>query len=271
LAVSSVLSAFSSHGAVEHAYEQLVAAILDGVVEDGERLPTEAQLVDTLQVSRPTVREALQMLGQAGMVERRRGRYGGWYVARRQSDRISDALAALVILERISFGEIFEARAMVEATAASLAARRTLRGDLQLMRQAISDSEAAPADAETFTRTNALFHLALVHASGNGVLTIMMSSLRPLIDESLHQITLDAPNIEHANVMHRLILEAIEGGDPERAREAVEIHLNHFRVTMEQAKGNLSEITVSARAAVLGSIRAVQVFEPSNGDGHGHT
>jgi DNA-binding FadR family transcriptional regulator len=247
-----------------------VSAILDGAVTDGERLPTEAQLVDTLQVSRPTVREALQMLGQAGMVERRRGRYGGWYVVRQQSDRIGDAMATLVILERITFGEIFEARAMVEATAASLAARRIPRDDLELMWQAIYDSEAAPEDADTFTRTNALFHLALVHASGNSVLTIMMRSLRPLIDESLHQITLDAPNIRHANMMHRRILEAIEAGDPGRARAAVEEHLNHFRETMEQTKGNLSEITVSARAAVLGGMRAAQVFEPTDGDGHGH-
>jgi DNA-binding FadR family transcriptional regulator len=248
----------------------MAQAILNGEFQEGQRL-TEAQLVDAFQVSRPTVREALRMLGQAGMIERRRGRYGGWFVAHRQTGRIADAMAALVLLERITFDEVFEARVMLEATAAALAARRSPDDDLDFMRQAIADCETAPDDAEAFTHTNALFHLALVHASGNGLLTIMMNSLRPLIDESLHQIILDGKNIRHANMMHQRILDAIESGDPDRARGAVEEHLSHFRGTIEQTRGDLGEITVSAREALLGGIRAAQAFEPWRGDGHGQT
>jgi DNA-binding FadR family transcriptional regulator len=148
--LSNVFIPFLSSGAAEHAYEQLASAILAGKMCNGKRLPTEAQLVDQLGVSRPTVREALRMLGQAGMVERRRGRYGGWYVAQLQSDRISDSIIAMLLLEQISFSELFEARGVLEATAAALAAACRPANDLGLMRQAVEQSEASPEDAEIF-------------------------------------------------------------------------------------------------------------------------
>jgi GntR family transcriptional regulator, transcriptional repressor for pyruvate dehydrogenase complex len=134
---------------------------------NGKRLPAEAQLVDELGVSRPMVREALRMLGQAGMVERRRGRYGGWYVARRQPDGICDSIFAMLLLEQISFSELLEARGLLEATAAALDAVCRPAHELGLMRQAIEQSETIPEDAEMFASTNELFYLALVHASGN--------------------------------------------------------------------------------------------------------
>jgi DNA-binding FadR family transcriptional regulator len=254
------LEAFVPAGAVEHTFQQVSEAILNGGFQDGERL-TEAQLVDAFQVSRPTVREALRMLGQAGMLERRRGRYGGWFVARRQTGQIAEAVAALVLLERITFNEIFEARVMLEATAASHAAHRTPRSDLELMRQAIRQSQAMPDDAEVFTRCNTQFHLTLVRASGNGILTIMLQSLRPLMDETLRQIALDAPYIEQANLMHHHILEAIEAGDPDAARAAVEAHLGQFRGAVEQTRGDLREIRITAREALLGSVQAAYAAE----------
>ena len=110
---------------------------------DGERLPTEAQLVETLQLSRPTVREALRMLGQAGMVERRRGRYGGWFVARRQSDRIADSMTALLLLSRSRFERCSRLAASRGNSRYACGAPR-LAHDLTLMREAIEQSENEP-------------------------------------------------------------------------------------------------------------------------------
>ncbi len=243
------LKPFASTGAVEHAYEQLVSLILTGTMANGKRLPSEAQLVEELHVSRPTVREALRMLGQAGMVEQRRGRYGGWYVARHQSDRISDSMTVLLLLERISFKELFEARSVLEATAAALAARHHQNHNVELMRKAIEQSEAVPDDITVFARANELFHLALVNASRNGVLTIMMNSIQPLVHQSLHEIPIGKAGIGRANEAHRKILGAIAGGDADGAREAVMDHLNSFRRRIEAAKGDLDQIRVPARRA----------------------
>jgi GntR family transcriptional regulator, transcriptional repressor for pyruvate dehydrogenase complex len=250
LGFPNALTPFVTSGAVEHAYDQLMSVILGGAMGDGKRLPTESQLVDQLQVSRPTVREALRMLGQAGMVERRRGRYGGWYVARRQPDRIADSMTVMLLLKQISFRELFEARSVLEATAVALAAHHHSAHDLALMREAIEQSEAAPDDLEVFARTNGLFHLALVHASQNGVLTIMMNSIQPLVDRSLHEITLGAEGIARANLAHRKILAAIADGDANGAREAVIEHLGAFRQRIEASKGNLDQVTVPASVAL---------------------
>jgi GntR family L-lactate dehydrogenase operon transcriptional regulator len=262
---------FVSSGAVEHVYEQLVSAILAGTMADGKRLPTEAQLVEKLQLSRPTVREALRMLGQAGMVERRRGRYGGWYVARHQPDRISDSMTVLFLLEQISFNELFEARSVLEATAAALAARHHRGHDLALMREAIEQSEAAPGDLEVFARTNALFHLALVNASRNGVLTIMMNSIQPLVHHSLGEITLGEAGIARANLAHRKILDVIAAGDANGARDAVMEHLDAFRRRIELAKGDLDQIRVPASVALSKRAPKPRRQRSKKGEGDGHT
>jgi DNA-binding FadR family transcriptional regulator len=270
LGLPGVFTPFVSSGAVEHAYDQLVSVILAAEMSEGARLPTEAQLVDQLRVSRPTVREALRMLGQAGMVERRRGRYGGWYVARRQPDRIADSMTVMLLLEQISFRELFEARSVLEATAAALAAHHRPPHDLALMREAVEQSEAAPDDVDVFARTNGLFHLALVHASRNGVLTIMMNSIQPLVDRSLQEISLGAQGIARANLAHRKILDAISGGDANGARDAVMAHLDAFRQRIEAAKGSLDSITVPASVALPKHAAKTQRQPAKRGDGDGH-
>lgn len=245
------LTPFVSSGAVNHVYQQLLSAILARKLGDNDRLPSEAQLADQLGVSRPTLREALRMLAQAGIVEQRRGRYGGWVLARRESDSIADSFAVLLILERISLNEIFEARSLLEATAAELAAKSPSESHLEAMLKAIEESEASPASAEIFARANGHFHLALANASRNGVLTIMMNSIRPLVDYSLGKITLDEASIARANTAHRKILDAIVARDRDAARQAVLDHLGMFRKRIEEMKGDISEIEVPTELSKL--------------------
>jgi GntR family transcriptional regulator, L-lactate dehydrogenase operon regulator len=238
------LTPFASSGAVNHVYHQLLSAILSRKLGAQDRLPSEAQLSDQLGVSRPTLREALRMLGQAGIVEQRRGRYGGWFLARRESVSISDSIAVLLILERISLREIFEARSLLEATAAELAAKAPSERHIEAMLKAIEESEASPISAKVFAHTNGLFHLALVNASHNGVLTIMMNSIRPLVDYSLGKIQLDEASIARANSAHRKILNAIISGNQELSRLAVIDHLGSFRKRIEETSGDISKIEI---------------------------
>jgi GntR family transcriptional repressor for pyruvate dehydrogenase complex len=245
------LTPFVSSDAVNYVYRQLLSAILARKLGENDRLPSEAQLADQLSVSRPTLREALRMLAQAGIVKQRRGRYGGWVLARRESDSIADSMAVLLILERISLSEIFEARSLLEATAAELASIAPSEHHLAAMLKAIEESEASPSSAEVFARANGYFHLALVNASRNGVLTIMMNSIRPLVDFSLGKITLDEASITRANAAHRKILAAIVARDREAARQAVIDHLGTFRKRIEEMKGNISEIEVPTELSKL--------------------
>lgn len=245
------LTPFASSGAVDHVYQQLLSAILSGKFVVNDKLPSEAHLAEQVGVSRPTLREALRMLAQAGIVEQKRGRYGGWVLARRESDSIADSMAVLLILERISLNEIFEARSLLEATAAELAAKGPSEHHLEAMLKAIEESEASPASAEVFARANAHFHLALVGASHNGVLTIMMDSIRSLVDYSLGKITLDEASIARANAAHRKILEAIIARDCEAARQAVIDHLGSFRKRIEEMKGDISKIEIPTELSKL--------------------
>jgi DNA-binding FadR family transcriptional regulator len=200
-----------------NAFEETVERLLDGIkLGIHDRLPPERELATRLGVSRVTVRDALRELSAAGYVETRRGRSGGTFVIRRPAPPATIGVAELT--DALIF------RRAIETGAAEAAAAAPLRRE---QREALSAALAAAmaADANTYRQADSRLHLAIADASGSASLAASVVDARVRMVDLLDAIPMLEVNLAHSNDQHARIIAAILAGDPERAREAMDEHV----------------------------------------------
>jgi GntR family transcriptional repressor for pyruvate dehydrogenase complex len=217
----AVFRAVRTGNAFEETVERLLEGIKLGVYAPGERLPAERELTSRLGVSRITLREALRELCTAGYVETKRGRFGGTFVIR-QPTPPSLATAARDMGDVLEDALTF--RRVVEAGAADMAARATLS---QRQREELTDCLASVemAGPAGYRAADTRLHLAIADVAGSPLLTASVVQARVRLVDLLNAIPMLVKNLEHANIQHARVVHAILGGDPDRARRAMEEHV----------------------------------------------
>ena len=224
--------------AYEQIADQLRELILSGDLTPGQRLPNEAGLATQFGVSRPTVREALRVLAAEGLVITAKGASGGTYIAKPSVAQITDYLASsMTVLSRaaeITLDEFLEARLLIEAPASRLATERHDEEAIKQMELAIPDDPIALGVDEQFV-FNKDFHLALVAASGNSLLTICSAPVFRVLQADLKRADLNREYHERVNRDHRAILDRIREGDADAAEAEVRAHLDYLRPKYQQA------------------------------------
>lgn len=190
----------------------------------GDRLPPERDLARNLQVSRPSMREALRILQAQGRVEIRHGQ--GTFVAQPQTTR--QLQAALITLD-VGVEELFEMRQVFEIPAAGWAANRRTKEQLRLMRSTLNQlnllAQQVPTDYDVLQKLDAEFHLRIVEAAANRFLNQSVGVLQAMLNTSM-ETTLRLPGrIEESRHDHEEIFAAIESGDAEAAERAAALHI----------------------------------------------
>lgn len=211
--------------AYEETVERLLQAVKLGQVSVGERLPTERELAGALGVSRPTLREAIKALAQAGYVESRRGRSGGTFVLPPQEWR-RDQRDPREIAHDMGSGvtDALLLREVLEPGAAELAARLRPTGPaVTEVRAALALEQSA--DVADYRPADSRLHLAIVSLVGSPSLSAAVSDNRMRINDLLDAIPLLPPNIAHSRAQHVRIVRAVLRGHPEVARAAMAEHL----------------------------------------------
>ncbi len=208
--------------------EQVLTAIIDGQYPPDSALPSEGELAEIGGVSRLTVREAVKALRAQNVVRVVRGR--GTYV--NPPDRWTALEPVVRAASRSASGalseRLIEARRLIENGACELAAtRRTeddladLRRQLELMREA-----AENADTELFVQADIDFHDIVMRASGNLFVPLLFEPFGALLVEGRRE-TSAVPEIRtHALAHHEQVLAALESGNAEAARAAMDGHMN---------------------------------------------
>lgn len=200
--------------------EQLRAEIRSGRWPVGQRIPTEPELTELTGTGRNTVREGVQALVHAGMLERRQG--SGTYVI--ATSEVGGTLAKY--FADAEERDILELRQALDTTAAGLAARRRDDTDIANLRRLLAersnrnwtepDPVAIAADVE--------LHRAIVVASHNAVYLEFYDSLLPIIEHVIHARTArsdDAYDTEHAD-----LVQAVIDGDADKAMQATRCFLD---------------------------------------------
>ncbi len=222
--------------------EQIETMIIDGILKEGMKLPSERELAETMNVSRPKLREALQMLEDRDLVTVRRGE--GTFIAPLIGRAMSPALLALYSRHNRAFYDYLEYRRAQETFAARLAAERATQSDRDRLRDILARMQTAweADDFEASQAADIKFHAAIVDASQNTTLIHMMASIYDLTKQGLFYNrkflrTMDGTG-ERLLQQHKDIVDAILDGDADRAEQAARVHMDFveesFRIGEDQ-------------------------------------
>lgn len=221
----------------EDAAEQVADKVRSGELRIGDKLPAERELALQMEISRPTLREAVKVLVDAGMLEVRRGPGGGMFVA---SDVVPVDLVRRA--SELRLGEaaaVLEARRLIEPQVARLAHERAGEEDLAPLEHTIEVMRTIvqrgyrPDDEDRFLQLDVQFHLALARAAGNPtletLLRIVFRQLEILRDMAMHTPTVPGWIID----IHQRTLVAVRTGDG--LDEVMDEHLSELERTLQTA------------------------------------
>ncbi|CRL11181.1 FadR/GntR family transcriptional regulator [Phaeobacter italicus] len=200
---------------------QIAQAIRDAIVAGDlivdERLPSEAELSEQFQVSRPTVREALKRLAAQSLIRTQRGATGGAFVNRlNYEDAYSQQITTstlLLSMNAVSFDTACEARYALERACAPLSATRRSADQLATMRAEIFRQGQPGLTDEAFCASDVAFHRALVDGAGNPVLSYQLAGAVEAMQPLMNMITFTARDRQIILALHTRIADAIEAGD----------------------------------------------------------
>ncbi len=219
--LAPVLRPVRAGSGFEEALEQILQVVRLGLVPAGERLPAERELAERLGISRVTLREVLKVLQDQGLVESRRGRYGGTFVLPRPTETGGDELRRRIA--EVDIEDVLRFREVLEVGAAELCAAHGLTDEqADRLREALAGTRDAPL-AE-YRRQDTLFHLTLAELSGSPTLTTQYAAVRAGVNDLLDCIPLLVRNLEHSQQQHTALVEAVLEGDTDGAREVMREH-----------------------------------------------
>lgn len=212
--------------------EQITRLIESGEFKAGKRLPPERLLAEQLNVSRPTVREALIALEVEGRVDIRGGT-GVFVLDRKEAASREKTPATNSNLPEPGPIEVLCARDMIEPEVAALAARNATPEAIQAIARTLGSMVCCSADDPAHLDLDHQFHTGLAEATGNGALVQTMETLWEMRTNPLYVRLQDhfhnEPIWQRAILEHREILEAVKSGDAKAAKAAMHRHLNNAR------------------------------------------
>lgn len=226
--------------AAMHVVQRIEILVLEGVLRNGQRLPSERDLAVEMDVSRPIVREALKILENKGILKTRRGH--GTVVGDVIGSVFSDPIKNLMRDYPRTRVDYVEFRREIEAWAASLAAVRSTGDDRLLLQDVFQRMEKADLrrNVEEEARLDLEFHMTIADCAHN---IILIHSLRSCYQLLLDNVLLNRARIyefpgarEKMLAQHRAILEAILRGDETAARSAANDHMAYVESTLENVE-----------------------------------
>lgn len=191
-------------------------------LKEGERLPSERALAETLGVSRTALRDRLMRLEAIGVVERRSG--SGTYLRGLSSRTASDTISMGLLVNNLQPGSMMPVRRALEREAARQAAMRVDHINQAHMAVALDRMRVAVGDRE-FREADRAFHTALIAASGVPALEFFGEMLRDMLRATIRDVPL-SERVAQLKDLHVELFEAVRAADPQRAMLAVDAHFD---------------------------------------------
>jgi GntR family transcriptional repressor for pyruvate dehydrogenase complex len=208
---------------LDSAVIDMLAAYVEGAgIALGDKLPSERMLCERLEVSRPTVREALKRWEALGIVEMRKG--SGVYLRKAVGRNILHVPLVLNQLSKVKsllYG--LQVRRALEGEAAAICAASASADRIAMIEKALNRMESAHAKGNS-SEEDWEYHQSIIEATGNPLFTQIIQSMRDLVHQ-FWENPLQIPNFAEASFpFHRSMFDAIARRDPEAARaEALKI------------------------------------------------
>lgn len=217
------------------------AMIIDGRLKPGDRLPPERSLCEALQVSRPTLREAITSLVAMKILNAQPG--SGTYVSSLDPQELLEPMQFVLALSHSNLDQLFEVRCALEPEAAGLAAQRARPEEVRALRECIVRTREWTDNLDELLLLDEQLHRLVVEASHNGIMINVLASMSSLADAS-RRITVQLPGIAAFTTKdHIRIGAAIADGDAPGARRAMDEHL---RGIQEKISAEMSARSLAA-------------------------
>jgi GntR family transcriptional regulator, transcriptional repressor for pyruvate dehydrogenase complex len=202
---------------------RLAQAITLGLLLDGERLPAESELAAQFGVSPVTLREALAVLREMGLVDTRRGRRGGSFIRAPADTPAAQVETMLRLLSVHELRDIGDHRAAVAGAAAKLAAQRALAADVATLREHTGRLHAAGSRTGR-RRADARIHVEIAAAAQSPRLTQAEMSLWAEVGD-LVWLPVAEEQVAAVAAEHDVLVDCIARQDPAAAAQAAEQHV----------------------------------------------
>ncbi|MFN8215286.1 MAG: FCD domain-containing protein [Solirubrobacterales bacterium] len=223
----------------EGAVEQIAERIRLGDLSTGDRLPSERDLAAAMRVSRPTVREAVRVLADAGVLGVRTGSTGGIFVV---SDYVPlDLLRSKSDLRLGEVAGVLEARRLLEPRVAQLAAVNAREEDFAALAKIIEaqkrmlDEGDVLANEDRFLQLDTQFHVRIARASGNSTIVSLMRTLLRRLEIARDLAMHEPPTAPWVIDIHERTLAAIRSADHARIEAVMDEHLAALERAWERA------------------------------------
>lgn len=225
---------------IEKLSETIAREIVHDIVERGlpvgSVLPTEAEMFESFGVGRASVREALRMLEVNGLITIKTGPKGGPIVAQASSIEFAKTATLYFHSSRATFGELVEARIVLEPMMAAFAARRrspeterALRDSLVLTEKAIEEG-----DEKIYIAQASRFHGIIAGLSGNKVLDFFGGALKHIYYERVWDSLMGEARRLHVLDAHAAVTTAILAGDADLAQRLMADHMNEINARLAE-------------------------------------
>jgi len=255
----TLFSGVSHSRTADEVVQQIELLILDGVLRDGDRLPGERELSQSLEVSRPILRDALKELENRGLLISHHG--GGTFVADIIGQVFSKPITDLISRHARATRDYLEYRRELEGLTAELAAQRATDTDKALLSRIIEDMRHAHGtqEPEDELAADVEFHNAVGEAAHNIILLHTMRACYRLLSEGIffnRKAVFSLPNArERLLDQHVAIHDAILAGDPEAAKAAAQAHIDFVMRAADE----------SARAGEWGRVAKLRLIRRDGG------
>lgn len=226
----------------EGAVEQIAERIRLGELSAGDRLPSERELAAAMQISRPTLREAVRVLADAGVLTVRPGSTGGIFVA---ADYVPiELLRSKSDLRLDEVAGVLEARRLIEPRVAQLAAVNAREEDYARLQRIIDSQQALLAQGDVlaqedrFLQLDTQFHLRIARATGNTTIVSLMRTLLRRLEIARDLALHEPPTAPWVIDIHERTLAAIRAVDHERIELVMDEHLAAMEQAWEREMGH---------------------------------
>ena len=209
---------------------QLRRDINSGILQRFERLPPERSLSLKFNVSRGTIRAAINKLETEGLVTTKAG--SGTYISKKIAGENSS------VIQNARPLELVDARFALEPHICRLAVVHGRKKDFEKLNNLLEEMEKNYYNPTNFGDTDTSFHRALAESTGNSLLIWMIEQITSVRNQDewsrMRHLTLNEQIIKEYNKQHRRILNAINAREPENAASMMREHLQTARLSLTQ-------------------------------------
>lgn len=214
--------------------QKITEMILGGALKPGSSLPTELQLCEQFGVNRSSVREGIRLLEETGLL--RRANAKRLVVSRPTKEELGDQLQRGLLLNEVTFFELWETAMVLEPHTAALAAIHLEDADILALEQNLRATEASLDNPRALTELDIEFHALVARGVHNRVWQLarepMARMFYPAFEAVLSQVPESGTRLLKA---HRSVFNSLKAGDASAATDWMVKHIKDFKRGFEGA------------------------------------